>query len=92
MKQLIYSQRCAGALNSYPDSIHCAFLYVPTFVFHCAEKVSSLDTIFILCTNSSPDLISLMHEQRLINSLNRPNVSQEKTIMVYASLRNRPFS
>lgn len=60
-------------------------LHFPLSVtFHCANIV--LDTIFILCTYSSADLISLMHEQRLINSLNRPNLSQEKSSMVWTNL------
>lgn len=54
--------------------------------FHCASKMSSLDTIFILCTYSSVDLTSLMHEQRLINSSNRPNLSQGKSSMVWTNL------
>lgn len=54
--------------------------------YHCASKMSSLDTIFILCTYSSPDLSSLMPEQRLINSSNRPNLSQDKSSMVWTNL------
>lgn len=48
--------------------------------------MSSLDTILILCTHRSADLVSLMHEQRLINSSNTPNVSQEKFSMAWTNL------
>lgn len=91
MKKLIWSQYCADTLDPRPDGIQRTFLQAPTFVFHCAETVSTLDTIFLLCTNCSADLIPLMREQRLTNSLTRPNVSQEKNIMVYASLSNQLF-
>lgn len=56
-------------------------LHFPLSVtFHCANKMSSLDTIFILCT------YSLTHEQRFINSSNRPNLSQEKSSMFWTNL------
>lgn len=48
--------------------------------------MSSLDTILILCTHRSADLVSLMHEQRLINSSNMPNVSQEKFSMAWTNV------
>lgn len=48
--------------------------------------MSSLDTILILCIHRSADLVSLMHEQRLINSSNMPNVSQEKFSMAWTNL------
>lgn len=48
--------------------------------------MSSLDIILILCTHTSVDLVSLMHEQRLINSSNTSNVSQEKSSMAWTNL------
>lgn len=67
-------------------SMHYTLHFPLSATFHCANKMNSLDTIFILCTYSNADLISLMHEERLISSSNRPNLSQEKSSMVWANL------